>query len=217
MATRGPIVQNQQAMQLCDFCHQKAKFSNHQFCSKTCAAQASSLCKHCLKKPKFQNFDYCGKNCAALASVNGTVTKPPRANPAVAIPVQQQQPVPAPANNASKGKSTFNPVQVAKLVAQHIPQVQALIGASSGAGAVSSTQPAAQVVASVAVPPAAKTSVDERYAGESGRDSPGRGHAAACSASSVSDSWLHKVETSRGGGYDGVGDTLHYVFDTAAK
>lgn len=67
---------------LCDYCHQKPKFGNYNYCGKTCSQQAtgisqtntaartqpqtaSTLCKQCNQKPKFQNFDFCGKNCAS--------------------------------------------------------------------------------------------------------------------------------------------------------
>ncbi|KAF8335148.1 hypothetical protein F5887DRAFT_620500 [Amanita rubescens] len=151
MATRGPIVQTQVPGQLCDLCHQKPKFSNHQYCSKTCATQASALCKHCLKKPKFQNFDYCGKNCAALAAASGAVR--PQAG-VVVNPVQQQVPATkAVANNPKTNPSKFNPIQVAKLVAQHMPQMSS---STNAAPAVPATQPAGQAVAGAAPPPAAQ-------------------------------------------------------------
>ncbi|KAF8730639.1 hypothetical protein AX14_005328 [Amanita brunnescens Koide BX004] len=151
MATRGPIVQTQVPGQLCDLCHQKPKFSNHQYCSKTCAAQAATLCNHCHKKPKFQNFDYCGKNCATLAG--GTVVRPQVG--VGANPVQQQ--VPTAKAVASNAKTTtsknFNPIQVAKLVAQHIPQ---LSGSTNVAPSVPTAQPAGQAAAGAAPLPAAQ-------------------------------------------------------------
>ncbi|KAF9037695.1 hypothetical protein BJ165DRAFT_1416911 [Panaeolus papilionaceus] len=151
MATTIPVMQTSQpaASQLCDYCHQKPKFSNHLYCSKTCAGQAATLCNHCHKKPKYQNFEFCGKNCAALANPGG---KPNR---------NAAQGGPAPASQATGGSkpsfqskgaqkagggaggapATFDPVQLAKLVAQHIPQVQAYMAPiGAAAAAVSQNQ-----------------------------------------------------------------------------
>ncbi|KAF4614046.1 hypothetical protein D9613_007446 [Agrocybe pediades] len=138
--------------QLCDYCHQKPKFSNHLYCSKTCAGQAATLCNHCHKKPKFQNFEYCGKNCAALANANGTAGKARNAPVgAGAQPKgkgqQQQQAAAAPA---------FDPIQIAKLVAQHIPQVQALLNPQAANNATvpqAAVIPTAQVQPAQAIPP----------------------------------------------------------------
>ncbi|KAF8630187.1 hypothetical protein AX15_003065 [Amanita polypyramis BW_CC] len=138
MATRGPIQVS--TATLCDFCHQKPKFPNHQYCSKTCANQVTSLCKYCQKKPKFQNFDYCGKNCAALA--NAGTTRPQQV--AVVNPVQQQGSVPKAAANNTKTNPLKSINQAAKLVAQHMPQV---LGSSNGAASVPTTQPAGQAPA----------------------------------------------------------------------
>ncbi|KAF9479965.1 hypothetical protein BDN70DRAFT_894481 [Pholiota conissans] len=132
MATSAPVTTSVQSSQLCDYCHQKPKFSNHLYCSKTCAGQAAALCnvwyisqvKHCHKKPKFQNFEYCGKNCAALANPGGKSR-----NPAPAAVAPQHGGGSKQANTNSNGNGTqgaFDPVQLAKLVAQHIPQVQAM-------------------------------------------------------------------------------------------
>ncbi|CAA7269532.1 unnamed protein product [Cyclocybe aegerita] len=176
MASSVPVPSSPQ---LCDYCHQKPKFSNHAYCSKTCAGLAATLCNHCHKKPKFQNFDYCGKNCAALANpggksrnATGASTQPQAAasggktySKGNASNQQQQQ-----------GASTIDPVQLAsecrfhlglprrydisdihdriasslalirwmrtgfhlplsaylEFVAQHIPQVQALLAPNSG-------------------------------------------------------------------------------------
>jgi len=64
------------ANDLCDNCHQKAKFGGHQFCGKTCAAQAAiSFCVQCHQKPKHPSYDYCGKKCAAQAQAQ-TQKKP---------------------------------------------------------------------------------------------------------------------------------------------
>ncbi|KAF8183441.1 hypothetical protein BJ912DRAFT_853652 [Pholiota molesta] len=123
MATSAPVIPSTQSGQLCDYCHQKPKFSNHSYCSKTCAGQAAALCNHCHKKPKFQNFEFCGKNCAALANPQGAKPR----NPAAAAP--QYGGGSKQTNTNSNGSGTqgaFDPVQLAKLVAQHIPQVQAM-------------------------------------------------------------------------------------------
>ncbi|KAF9648841.1 hypothetical protein BDM02DRAFT_3114857 [Thelephora ganbajun] len=70
-----------QKQNLCDYCHQKPKRANHDYCGKTCSQQAAvtnhtsavahhqpqigpALCKQCNQKPRFQGFDFCGKNCA---------------------------------------------------------------------------------------------------------------------------------------------------------
>ncbi|KDR68588.1 hypothetical protein GALMADRAFT_231236 [Galerina marginata CBS 339.88] len=142
MATSAATIPVSQQPQLCDYCHQKPKFSNHSYCSKTCAGQAATLCNQCHKKPKFQNFEYCGKNCAALANpggkarnagtgatqpVPGTASKAPYSKPAN---VKNPQQAPA-----------FDPVQLAKLVAQHIPQVQALINPGAGHNPAPAPQP----------------------------------------------------------------------------
>ncbi|KIL58513.1 hypothetical protein M378DRAFT_170509 [Amanita muscaria Koide BX008] len=139
MAARGPVVQNQLQTQLCDVCHQKPKFSNHHYCSKTCAAQASAMCKYCHKKPKFQNFDYCGKNCAAQANA----VAPNQQAPAAAMTALQQAPLPKVATNTG-GKAnppkTFNPVaQVAKFVTQQMPQTQLPSTTAQPAGQVNGT------------------------------------------------------------------------------
>ncbi|KIM40646.1 hypothetical protein M413DRAFT_165692 [Hebeloma cylindrosporum] len=139
MATSAATGPSTQSSQLCDYCHQKPKFSNHSFCSKTCAGQAATLCNHCHKKPKFQNFEYCGKNCAALANpggksrnaqtgVAGTRVPNPKSN---GIQAQQQQGAP----------QAFDPVKLAKLVAQHIPQVQAMLGQTAAQASAPSSQP----------------------------------------------------------------------------
>ncbi|KAF8072200.1 hypothetical protein FPV67DRAFT_925883 [Lyophyllum atratum] len=129
MATRG--VKPQQAGQLCDYCHQKPKFSNHRYCSKTCASQAgpganvsvnNNMCTQCGKKPKFQGFDFCGKSCAAAAPPqgrNGTGT------------AQRSK-----GNNSSNNQQPgFNPAQVAQFVAQSVPQVKAFLAALNSAAA----------------------------------------------------------------------------------
>ncbi|KAF8176130.1 hypothetical protein K438DRAFT_79684 [Mycena galopus ATCC 62051] len=110
------------ATQLCDYCHSKPKNGTHPYCSKTCAAQIATLCNYCHKKAKYQNFDFCGKNCAALAagtpaaaSGNRSSAQAPSSKPAGRA---NNAPAPqAPAN------SLLDPVQIAKLVAQHIPTV----------------------------------------------------------------------------------------------
>ncbi|RDB29285.1 hypothetical protein Hypma_014878 [Hypsizygus marmoreus] len=118
MATNGP--QLQPAAQLCDYCHQKPKFSNHQYCSKTCASQAGSasnnMCIQCHKKPKFQNFDFCGKSCASQAN-------PQRRN---ATGGGQR----GKGSNAQQpAQPAFGAMQVAQFVAQQVPHVKALLAA----------------------------------------------------------------------------------------
>lgn len=140
-----PTAPSTQPSQLCEYCHQKPKFSNHLYCSKTCAGQAATLCNHCHKKPKFQNFEYCGKKCAALA----TPAKPVNAGGAANGPqvTSGSKPKGSGANTQQQATQAFDPVQLAKLVAQHIPQVQAIftpppnqaVGSTSGV-------PVAQVV-----------------------------------------------------------------------
>ncbi|EAU83116.1 hypothetical protein CC1G_11642 [Coprinopsis cinerea okayama7 len=133
MATRmQPVSVPPPAANLCDYCHQKPKFSNHAFCSKTCATQAAALCNHCHKKPKFQNFDYCGKNCASLANPGGGK---PTAAPAPGVRGNG----PAGKNNAGargqpqqQQQAAFDPLQIAKLVVQQMPQVQALLNGAAG-------------------------------------------------------------------------------------
>ncbi|KAF9463922.1 hypothetical protein BDZ94DRAFT_1358674 [Collybia nuda] len=150
MATRGPTTQ-QPAIPLCDYCNQKPKFSNHQYCSKTCASQAATLCNQCHKKPKFQNFEYCGKACAAVA-------KPQTRNPAAATAQVAPQAVAAKAPKAKSAHTqkaavappTFDPIQLAKLVAQQIPQVQAMIASANSAPA----GPAGPTVQTAPVAPA---------------------------------------------------------------
>jgi len=122
MATTAPAVSTQSA-QLCDYCHQKPKFLNHSYCSKTCAAQAAALCNHCHKKPKFQNFEYCGKNCAALANPGGKAR-----NAGAAAPQFNGGAKKAGANAGTQ--AAFDPMQIAKLVVQHIPQVQSFLNAT---------------------------------------------------------------------------------------
>ncbi|KAH6913470.1 hypothetical protein BKA70DRAFT_1525790 [Coprinopsis sp. MPI-PUGE-AT-0042] len=144
MATRNPIVPAVPGAQSCDYCHQKPKFSNHSYCSKTCATQAATLCNHCHKKPKFQNFDYCGKNCATLANPGGAKAgggaRPPQGNNA------QSKPAPAQRGQfqQQQQKAAFDPLQIAKLVAQQIPQVQALLAANGLASTIQQQQQPAQ-------------------------------------------------------------------------
>ncbi|KAF7312707.1 hypothetical protein MIND_00285400 [Mycena indigotica] len=118
-ATALPAV----ATQLCDYCHQKPKHGGHAYCSKTCAAQIATLCNQCHQKPKYQNFDYCGKNCAAAATKAGT------GNATGNRPTKKAAPNATPFGTTSIGGVTIDPLQIAKLVAQHIPQVQNLMTA----------------------------------------------------------------------------------------
>ncbi|KAJ6620074.1 hypothetical protein B0H10DRAFT_2362502 [Mycena sp. CBHHK59/15] len=136
------------------YCHQKPKHGTHPYCSKTCAAQTATLCNYCQKKPKFQNYDYCGKNCASLAAATTTAASGNHA--AKSAPSAQVAPktssrpnantvaLPAPAN------PLLDPVQLAKLVAQHIPQVQSFLAAVGPAQPV-----AAAPVATAPLPPPA--------------------------------------------------------------
>ncbi|KJA16184.1 hypothetical protein HYPSUDRAFT_302503 [Hypholoma sublateritium FD-334 SS-4] len=132
MATTAPAVSAQPAL-LCDYCHQKPKFSNHSYCSKTCAAQAAALCNHCHKKPKFQNFEYCGKNCAALANPGGKTRNAGAAAPQHIGGVKK-------AGATANTQPSFDPMQIAKLVVQHIPQVQSLLNAAPQAAPAPPTQ-----------------------------------------------------------------------------
>ncbi|KAF9444465.1 hypothetical protein P691DRAFT_778244 [Macrolepiota fuliginosa MF-IS2] len=123
-----------QPAQLCDYCHQKPKFGGHQYCSKTCASQAATLCNHCHKKPKFQNFDYCGKHCASLAAANGTK---PRGAAANGTTVKKGTNI----NNNQQpaaGGNTIDPMQIAQIVVQHVPQLQSLLASAQGQGSGSS-------------------------------------------------------------------------------
>ncbi|TFK36681.1 hypothetical protein BDQ12DRAFT_686325, partial [Crucibulum laeve] len=164
MATRAPIVQSAQpAAQVCDYCHQKPKFSNHKYCSKTCAGQAATLCNHCHKKPKFQNFDFCGKNCASQANPGGKPRSGGAAGPAAQAGAASKAPSYPKGNNfniqkqGQPGQQTFDPLQIAQLVVQHIPQVQALL-ASTNANTSQSTvsAPATQPAVAAPLAPAAQ-------------------------------------------------------------
>ncbi|KAJ7153611.1 hypothetical protein C8R46DRAFT_1166129 [Mycena filopes] len=116
------------AAPLCDYCHQKPKHGTHPYCSKTCAAQIATLCNYCQKKPKYQNFDFCGKNCAALAGA--TPASGNRSGPAKNSQIKTAGRGTA---NAAPPQAAANPlldpVHLAKLVAQHIPQVQSFLAA----------------------------------------------------------------------------------------
>ncbi|KAJ7196841.1 hypothetical protein GGX14DRAFT_537060 [Mycena pura] len=132
LATSVPI------SQLCDYCHQKPKHGTHPYCSKTCAAQIATLCNQCHQKPKYQNFDFCGKNCAATAAATA---KTPGNRAAKAAPQTSSPSNPAgttsgqaPSSQAPTN-SIIDPIQLAKLVVQHIPQVQNFLAA------VAPTQP----------------------------------------------------------------------------
>ncbi|TFK27459.1 hypothetical protein FA15DRAFT_701862 [Coprinopsis marcescibilis] len=174
MNRNQPPAQTFAANQLCGYCHQKPRFSNHAYCSKTCATQAATLCNHCHKKQKFQNFDYCGKNCASLANPGGNVNANfnpvaganPNANVATgkarAGPSNNNQnrgPGNANANGYAKQQQqaqqplAFDPIQIAKLVVQQMPQVQALLNAGNPLqtnGNTNANGPSAQFAASQA-------------------------------------------------------------------
>ncbi|KAJ6544996.1 hypothetical protein DFH09DRAFT_1040484 [Mycena vulgaris] len=137
--------------QLCDYCHQKPKHGTHPYCSKTCATQTATLCNYCQKKPKYQNFDFCGKNCAALAAAAAPPSGNRSAKTASASQGQVSSKAPArPSGNAAApqapAKPILDPIQLAKLVAQHIPQVQSFLAA------VAPAQPAAPPAASAPAP-----------------------------------------------------------------
>ncbi|KAF8646218.1 hypothetical protein AX16_007359 [Volvariella volvacea WC 439] len=145
---------------LCDYCHQKPRFANHDYCSKTCANQAAALCKYCHKKPKFQGFDYCGKTCSSLAGASkpgpagqATRNNAPQAHPAPAHahahatgaqsrganqrgtnPQHRSQPT-----TNSNNTSGINAAQIAQLVAQQLPQ---LLGHSQAAGGLAASSTA---------------------------------------------------------------------------
>ncbi|KAJ8088530.1 hypothetical protein PM082_022603 [Marasmius tenuissimus] len=133
-ATRAPLAAVPQTQQqsgistLCDYCHQKPRFSNHNYCSKKCASQATSstsLCNHCQKKPKFQNFDFCGKTCASLAAQSGGSGN---AQPAAKPHTPNAKPSnPGGSKKGNQQNGAIDPMQVAKLVIQQIPQLQSFI------------------------------------------------------------------------------------------
>ncbi|KAF9492344.1 hypothetical protein BDN71DRAFT_1451761 [Pleurotus eryngii] len=122
------------ANSLCDYCRQKPKFGGYQYCSKTCAKQIATLCNQCHKKPKFANFEYCGKNCAAAAATNGAI--PTHNTSATAGPgrVPSKGGKPSAKGPPNSSNAAINPAQIAQLVAQQMPQVQALL-ATAAAGA----------------------------------------------------------------------------------
>ncbi|KAJ7757693.1 hypothetical protein DFH07DRAFT_457522 [Mycena maculata] len=137
--------------QLCDYCHQKPKHGTYAYCSKTCAAQTATLCNYCQKKPKYQNFDFCGKNCASLAAAVPTSGTRPAKNSASA-----QTPAGRPGANAAVSapqapvNPLLDPVHLAKLVVQHIPQVQSFLAAV--APVVAQPAAAAPVAPSASMP-----------------------------------------------------------------
>jgi len=55
---------------LCEYCHQKPKHGNYNYCGRACSAQAQTTCKQCQQKPKYHNFDFCGTYCASLWQAN---------------------------------------------------------------------------------------------------------------------------------------------------
>jgi len=70
----SPIPSSNQS-NLCEYCHQKPKHGNYDYCGRTCSAQAAAsaqipqqpaLCKQCQQKPSRENFDFCGKHCASI-------------------------------------------------------------------------------------------------------------------------------------------------------
>ncbi|KAF9533961.1 hypothetical protein CPB83DRAFT_417424 [Crepidotus variabilis] len=139
MSTSVPPQASNGTSQFCGYCHQKPRFANHVYCSKTCASQAATLCNHCHKKPKFQGFDFCGKNCAAQANPGGKATAR-NGGPATAATQPNTSGFAggkrgANAMSQQQGVPAFDPVQLAKLVVQHIPQVtQAIMGPNGASG-----------------------------------------------------------------------------------
>ncbi|KAJ7111955.1 hypothetical protein C8R44DRAFT_882985 [Mycena epipterygia] len=133
------------ATQLCDYCHQKPKHGTHSYCSKTCAAQTATLCNYCQKKPKYQNFDFCGKNCAALAAATPTPGNRPTKTPASQVSSKSAgRSSGTAAAPQAPANSLLDPVHLAKLVAQHIPQVaQHIPQVQSFLAAVAPAQPSA--------------------------------------------------------------------------
>ncbi|KAF7771803.1 hypothetical protein Agabi119p4_6114 [Agaricus bisporus var. burnettii] len=134
--TRTQTTQPGQGTQLCDLCRLKPKFGNHQHCSKTCASKAAALCNHCHKKPKFQNFDYCGKHCASLAAANGA--KPKAGGPAINNATKKNGATNANQQLAGVSGTTIDPMQIAQLVVQHVPQIQSMIAAAQNPGSTTS-------------------------------------------------------------------------------
>jgi len=60
---------------LCEYCHQRPKNGQYDYCGRTCSAHAAAsaqipqqpaLCKQCRQKPSRQTFDFCGKHCASI-------------------------------------------------------------------------------------------------------------------------------------------------------
>ncbi|EKM78957.1 hypothetical protein AGABI1DRAFT_114486 [Agaricus bisporus var. burnettii JB137-S8] len=134
--TRTQTTQPGQGTQLCDLCHLKPKFGGHQYCSKTCASKAATFCNHCHKKPKFQNFDYCGKHCASLATANGA--KPKAGGPATNNATKKNGATNANQQLAGVSGTTIDPMQIAQLVVQHVPQIQSMIAAAQNPGSTTS-------------------------------------------------------------------------------
>ncbi|KAJ2932507.1 hypothetical protein H1R20_g4587, partial [Candolleomyces eurysporus] len=90
------------------------------------AVQANPLCDYCHKKPKFQNFEYCGKNCASLANPGG-VPKPAAGPAARGAGGAAPKPRGAPGAQQPLGSGPLDPLSIAKIVVQNMPQVQALL------------------------------------------------------------------------------------------
>ncbi|KAF9790460.1 hypothetical protein BJ322DRAFT_1036609 [Thelephora terrestris] len=140
----------------CDYCQQKPKHGNHDYCGKTCSQQASTMnqnnpvvppqpqpvsthCKQCGQNPKFQNFDFCGKHCASTwqlihGSSNGKPNPPAKNSQGGAYGISNGAPNP-PAKNSLGGNLgvTANmqlPNQLLGQVPQHLQgQVQAILPA----------------------------------------------------------------------------------------
>ncbi|KAL0574142.1 hypothetical protein V5O48_007805 [Marasmius crinis-equi] len=154
MATRPPLATVPQAQQqantngLCDYCNQKPKFSNHNYCSKKCASQAVNLCNYCQKKPKFQNFDFCGKTCASLAQAGGNAQQQPRPQASSGKSTNPPGASRGSKNQNAQQNGTIDPMQVAKLVIQHIPQLQSLLNPPQSHAAAQPVYQASSVPAS---------------------------------------------------------------------
>ncbi|KAJ3561709.1 hypothetical protein NP233_g10029 [Leucocoprinus birnbaumii] len=136
-AARSQVIQPASGAQMCDHCHQKPRFGNHQYCSKTCAGLAATFCNQCHKKPKFQNFDYCGKHCASVAAANGAKQNRPAANSIGTIKKGAS-------GNQQPAAGTIDPMQIAQLVAQHVPQIQSLLASAQGQGSSTSVSSTSQ-------------------------------------------------------------------------
>ncbi|KAJ7687673.1 hypothetical protein B0H14DRAFT_3672367 [Mycena olivaceomarginata] len=126
--------------QLCDYCHQKPKHGTHSYCSKTCAAQtASTLCNRRERHPQPQEI---------VAAKNPAPAQKPAVRSGGNVPAAGAQ---APAGGAN---SLMDPVQLAKLVAQHLPKVAAVAQHIPQVQSFLAAVAPAQALAQAAPPPA---------------------------------------------------------------